>query len=82
VLDLASALGLAGESRPTRLIVADDGRRRAGLAIDAVLDVAPLPGTLPDVGLGSVRATAVLDGTLIGVLDLAALLDGVAGAGS
>jgi purine-binding chemotaxis protein CheW len=79
VVELASALGLRGESAPSRLIVADDGARRAGLAIDQVLDVAPLLENLPEDGLGCVHETAVLDGALVGVIDLAALLDAAAG---
>jgi chemotaxis signal transduction protein len=60
------------------VVVSDDGRR-AGLAIDAVLDVATLPPTSPEDGLSCVRETTVIDGALIGVLDVGALLDRAAG---
>jgi purine-binding chemotaxis protein CheW len=79
VVDLASALGLPGEHRRARLVVASDNGRRAGLAIDAVLDVATLPQTSPEDGLACVRETTVIDGALIGVLDVGALLDRAAG---
>jgi purine-binding chemotaxis protein CheW len=81
VVDVASALGLQGERRPAHVVVvvvSDDGRR-AGLAIDAVLDVATLPPTSPEDGLSCVRETTVIDGALIGVLDVGALLDRAAG---
>lgn len=82
VVDLASALGLQGELQPARLLVATDDGRRVGLAIDAILDVASLPETSPEEGLGWIRETAVLDGALIGVLDVGALLDAAGGAQS
>jgi purine-binding chemotaxis protein CheW len=78
VVDLASVLGLHGERRPTHLLVMGGGKR-AGLAIDAVLDVATLPETSPESGLACVRETAVIDGALIGILDVGALLDSAAG---
>jgi purine-binding chemotaxis protein CheW len=80
VVDLASALGLGGKSSPTRLLVAIDGATRAGLVIDEVLDVGALPETSPEQELGFVQETAVLDGSLVGVLDVAALLGAVGGA--
>jgi purine-binding chemotaxis protein CheW len=80
VVDLASVLGLKRDEDPTRLLVATDRGRRAGLAIDAVIDVAPLPESLPEHGLGCVSATVVVDGTLLGVLGVGALLDLAAGA--
>lgn len=79
VVDLASALGLPGEHRPARLVVASHDGRRAGLAIDAVLDVAALPQTSPEDGLACVLETTVIGGALIGVLDVGALLDRAAG---
>ena len=79
VVDLGAVLGLHGESTRGRLLVTSDGGRRAGLAVDEVLDVAPLPETSPEHGLRCVSATAVLDGALLGVLDVRALLDLAAG---
>ena len=42
VFDLAALLGVAGSGRPSRVVVAEAGGHRAGLAIDAVTDVAEL----------------------------------------
>jgi chemotaxis signal transduction protein len=80
VVDLASVLGLKRDEDPTRLLVATDSGRRAGLAIAAVIDVGRLPQASPEHGLGCVGATVVVDGALLGVLDVGALLDVAAGA--
>jgi purine-binding chemotaxis protein CheW len=79
VIDLASVLGLHRDAQPARLVVATDGGRHAGFAIDEVLDVAALPETSPEHTLGYVRQTAVADGALLGVLDAGALLDALTG---
>jgi purine-binding chemotaxis protein CheW len=79
VIDLASVLGLPGDRRPAKLIVATDRNRRAGLAVDEVVDVAALPETSPEHALGYVRQTAVVDGALLGVLDARSVLDGLDG---
>jgi purine-binding chemotaxis protein CheW len=77
VIDLAAVLGLPRDRRPERMLVTTDGGRRAGLAIDEVLDVAPLPDTSSAHGIRYITATAVVDEALLGVLDLPALLDAV-----
>jgi purine-binding chemotaxis protein CheW len=80
VIDLASVLALTGDGHPTRLLLATDGDRRAGLAIGEVLDVGPLHESSPEHDVACVTATAVIDGELLGLLDVGALLDAVAGA--
>jgi purine-binding chemotaxis protein CheW len=79
VVDLAAVLGLPGEHHPTRLVVTAVSGTRAGLAIDEVMDVAPLGEITPEHGLGCVQATAIVDDVLLGVLDIGAVLDAVAG---
>jgi chemotaxis signal transduction protein len=79
VVDVAAVLGLSNERRPERIVLATDGNRRAGLAVDEVLDVAPLPECTPEHGLGCVHATTVLGGTLVGIIDVETLLDVAAG---
>jgi purine-binding chemotaxis protein CheW len=79
VVDLAAALGLRGESRPARVIIATDDGRRAGFAIDEVLDVGALPESSPEKELLFVLETAVVDEVLVGLLDVGAVLDAVAG---
>lgn len=48
VVDLALALGLARDRPASRLLIVESEGRRAGLAIDEVLDVGELPGEKPE----------------------------------
>jgi purine-binding chemotaxis protein CheW len=80
VVDLAAVLGLPGAHRPARLVVTTASGTRAGLAIEEVLDVAPMPAITPEHGLGCVQATVVADDMLVGVLDIDAVLEAAIGA--
>jgi chemotaxis signal transduction protein len=60
VFDLACVLGLGSGGPTTRVVVVEDGDRLAGLAVEEVVGIGPVP---------------TLDGTRVGVLDLIALLD-------
>lgn len=75
VVDLAALLGVAGEG-PARIVVAESAASDLGLAVDEVLDVAELPA-LEDGASGPLRGTALLDGQLVGAIDLAAVLAGL-----
>jgi chemotaxis signal transduction protein len=78
--DLATLLGIAHDAQPSRLVVAVAGDgRRASLAVDEVIGVGELDAMshLPEGDF--VPATAMADGALIGVLDVAALFDAIAG---
>lgn len=60
-----------------RIVVVEDGARRAGLAVDAAEQVEELPP--PDRPGGALTLGAVLHGDrVIGLLDVPALLDAVA----
>jgi two-component system chemotaxis response regulator CheV len=74
VVDVASLLGLAGGPAPKRVVIAEEGRRRAALAVHAVDDVAEAlePSEQSDSPL--VSGVALVDGVLVGMLDLPALL--------
>jgi len=50
VVDLAVVLGVERERAAARLLVAETGDHRAGLAVDEVVDV----GELPDAGPGEI----------------------------
>jgi purine-binding chemotaxis protein CheW len=78
VVDLAAILGISDQGRAARLLVATHDGKRVGLAIGDVLDIAPLPECTPEQGCGCVRATAVVAGALVGVIDAGTLLDTVA----
>ena len=82
VLDLSLLLGVETEERAHRLLVTEDGGRRAGLAVDLVTDVEPLPAAAEEGGSPYLRGAALLDGALVGVVDVAALFDAVQGGGS
>ncbi|MCW2952833.1 MAG: CheW protein [Conexibacter sp.] len=59
-----------------RIVVVEDGARRAGLAVDAAEEVEALPE--PDApGEPLTRGSVLHEGRLIGVLDVPALLDAV-----
>jgi chemotaxis signal transduction protein len=77
--DLATVLGLTSDQTPQRLVVAGSGdSRRAGLAVDEVVGVETL-GPLSHEREGDcVPATARVDGTLVGVLDVCAVFDAIA----
>jgi purine-binding chemotaxis protein CheW len=72
VFDLATLLGVAGAA-PTRVVVVD-AASPLGLAVDAVLDVAELPPLEAADDGGRLRGTALLDGTLLGAIDLPTVL--------
>lgn len=80
VFDFAALFGIAREGRPGRLVVAEGGGRRAGLAVDEVTDVGSLP-ELAEVDSELLRGAALADGTLVGVVDLPLLLDRIEEAG-
>jgi purine-binding chemotaxis protein CheW len=74
VASLATLLGLAG-SPAARLVVCECGSKRLALAVDDVTDVGQLTDDLTPSDSPLLEATALVDGTLIGILDLPALLD-------
>jgi purine-binding chemotaxis protein CheW len=70
VFDLAAVFGLAGSGEPSRVVVAEEQGRRAGLAIDEVTDVGELPETVTASESSFLSGTALDDGTLVGVIDV------------
>ncbi len=73
VIDMATLLGLPGQG-PKRIVVAELGERRAGLAVDAVLDVGPLPDASEQAESPYLSGATLVDGTLVGLLDPDAVL--------
>jgi purine-binding chemotaxis protein CheW len=73
VYEAAGLLGVPDEPRPTRIVVVADGALRAGVAVDEVLAVGPLPDTAPaDEPLLS--GMALHEGRAVGVVDARVLL--------
>jgi purine-binding chemotaxis protein CheW len=73
-LDLSGMLGTAGESPPSRLVVVADGARRAGLAVEEVIDLSQLPEATATIDSSLVEGGVLVEGDLVGVLNIPALL--------
>jgi chemotaxis signal transduction protein len=73
-LDLAALLGIVGDGDPRRLVVVAEGELRAGLAVDEVIDIGQLPETRGIVDSSLLRGGVLVDGVLVGVVDVAAVL--------
>jgi purine-binding chemotaxis protein CheW len=77
VFDLAAILELGADS-PQSLVVVEHGSLRAGLAVDEVTDVGPLPPAAEETQ-SKLLAGAVLDHTgLVGVVDVERLFAALA----
>jgi chemotaxis signal transduction protein len=70
VFDLASVLGIRGDSLPQCLLVTELGSLRAGFAIDEVTDVGELPPIGEETHSKLLAGAALDDSGLIGVVDV------------
>lgn len=73
VIALATMLGLSGDD-PGRLVVAESGELRGGLVVDEVLDVEELSAVSEQVDSKYLLGAFLVDGELVGALDLDAVL--------
>ena len=73
VFDLASLIGATGRGSGQRLVVACVDEGHAGFAVDEIVSVGELADVEPESG-GVLLGTANLAGRLVGVLDVAALI--------
>ncbi len=81
LLDLGSLVGAGPRGRGEAMVVVEQDGRRAALSVDALLDVALLEEE-EGAGRGEaapLRSSVLSGGSLVGVLDTKALLDGVKG---
>ena len=78
VFDLATVFGAESEGGRERLVVAEGAGRRAGLAIDAVTDVGPLPEAVQEAESDLLTGTALADGELVGIIDVEAVFAALA----
>jgi purine-binding chemotaxis protein CheW len=76
VIGLATLLGLSGDE-PSRVVVAESGELRAGLVVDNVVDVGELPPASEQVESDYLLGASLVDGELVGTLDLDAVLASV-----
>jgi purine-binding chemotaxis protein CheW len=81
VIGLARLLGLSGDE-PGRVVVAESGELRAALVVDAVLDVGELPPASEQADSDYLLGAFLIDGELVGALDLDAVLAPVAARGA
>jgi purine-binding chemotaxis protein CheW len=77
VVTLAVVLGLPGGD-PTRVVVVESGELHAGLRVDEVLDVEELPPSSEQVESDLLQGACMVDGELVGVLDVDAVLSSIA----
>jgi purine-binding chemotaxis protein CheW len=75
VFDLAAVLGLPHSEAPQRMLVAERAGTRAGLAVDEVTDVAELPEGGQEADSELLSSAALIDGALVGVIDVDRLFD-------
>lgn len=75
ILELAMLLGL-GDGQGQSVVVAEHAGRRAGLAVDELLDVTEL-GVELEAAEAPLVGSALVDGELVGVVDVGAILDAV-----
>lgn len=77
-VDLAVALGLAAATADAaaegRIVVAERGELRAGLAVEAVVEVGPLPAASEPAESPYLEGAVLVDRTPVGIVDLGAVL--------
>jgi purine-binding chemotaxis protein CheW len=78
VIDLATVFGLDGEAERERIVVAEDGERRAALAVETVVDVGTLPAPSEEAESDYLLGAALVDGALVGVVNVGAVLASLA----
>ena len=76
--DLARILQIERDERPRRLLVTECDGQRAAFAVDEVIDVGPLVGTMQQSESRHLLACTILDGAMIGVLAVDVLFDTIA----
>jgi purine-binding chemotaxis protein CheW len=75
VIELSVLFGVADEDQPLRIVIAEDDGRQAGLAVHSVSGIEVLPETPEEVDSPLLRGAALVDGVLVGALDVAAVFD-------
>jgi purine-binding chemotaxis protein CheW len=81
VIDLAKVLRVTRAAQAVLLMIAEAGGQLAGLAIDEVSGVADLPEPNADADSALLAGSLLLDGELIGVVDMPRVVGALAEAG-
>jgi len=77
VFDLAQVLASAGDATARRIVVTEHAGRLAGLAVDEVTDVSPLPAAIEEADAEYLSGALLEDGRLLGIIDVDRLFDGL-----
>jgi purine-binding chemotaxis protein CheW len=80
VIDLATALGLADDTGRGRIVVTEAGGTRGGLAVTEIVDVGELPEATEEAESRHLDGAVLVDGQLVGVIDVGAVLGATTGA--
>jgi purine-binding chemotaxis protein CheW len=73
-IDLGALLGLDPIAEPSRIVVVEDGELHAGLVLESVIDVGPLPEAIEPTESMYLSGQVMIDRLPVGVVDLAAVL--------
>ena len=74
VIDLATMLGLSDDAESERIVVTEDGSLRAALAVTSTVDVGELGAATEEVESPYLSGAILVDGALVGIVDVPALL--------
>jgi chemotaxis signal transduction protein len=75
VVDLAAIFDVARTGSPQRVVVVEHRGRRCGLAVEEVLGVDSLPDAREDVDSPHLSGAVLVDGALVGLVDVGTVLD-------
>ena len=76
VIDMASRLGLDRDAEAPLIVVAQERGHQAALAVDEVLEVGEIPEASNETESDLLVGAAAIEGSLVGVVDVAAVLGG------
>lgn len=82
VMDVAPLLGASEAGERRRIVVTEIRGARAGILVDDVSGIGPLPPVSEAVEHPLVSGAVLVEGQLVGILDVERILDTVAGASS
>jgi purine-binding chemotaxis protein CheW len=82
VIDLATMLGLSADAENERIVVTEDDGRRAALAVTGTDDVGELGAPTEEVDSPYLSGAVLVEGALVGIVDVSALLAAVAPVGT
>jgi purine-binding chemotaxis protein CheW len=74
VIDLGAVLGMSPSDERGGLVVVEDSRGPAGLAVDALLDVETVEADATGPTEAPLLGSALVDGSLFGILDVPGVL--------